>query len=92
MPSIKPSDGRSMLGMIPIYVAVFMTGVQISFLLSDDAITDAGHPILGHRHSLRPAALVGAFASFSYLRPTLWIGASRHADRLLALHGDRAIW
>jgi MFS family permease len=66
VPSIKPLIPLY-LGMIPLYVATFMTGVQISFLLSADAVTDPVTQswVIG---TASAGSVLGAFA-FSWLRP-----------------------
>jgi len=56
-------------GMIPVYVAVFMTGVQLSFLLGADKISD---PVTQSWVIATASAgsIAGAF-SFAFLRPRL---------------------
>jgi MFS family permease len=58
-------------GMIPVYVAVFMTGVQLSFLLGADRISD---PVTQSWVIATASAgsIVGAL-SFAFLRPRLGI-------------------
>jgi MFS family permease len=61
-------------GMIPVYVAVFMTGVQLSFLLGADRISD---PVTQSWVIATASAgsIVGAL-SFAWLRPPLGIKGS----------------
>ncbi len=56
-------------GMIPIYVAVFMTGVQLSFLLGADRIDDPVTQswVIG---AASAGSFMGAF-SFAYLQPRI---------------------
>jgi MFS family permease len=65
-PSIRPLIPLY-LGMVPLYVATFMTGVQISFLLSADSITDPVTQswVIG---AASAGSVLGAFG-FSWLRP-----------------------
>lgn len=66
IPSIRPLL-PFYIGLIPIYVAIFMTGVQISFLLADDGITNTVTQswVIGGASA---GSVLGAFA-FGYLRP-----------------------
>jgi MFS family permease len=58
-------------GMIPVYVAVFMTGVQLSFLLGADKISD---PVTQSWviATASGGSILGA-ASFAFLRPRLGV-------------------
>jgi len=56
-------------GMIPVYVAVFMTGVQLSFLLGADRISD---PVTqSWVIATASAGSIGGALSFAFLRPRL---------------------
>jgi len=56
-------------GMIPVYVAVFMTGVQLSFLLGADRISD---PVTqSWVIATASAGSIAGAASFAFLRPRL---------------------
>jgi len=56
-------------GMIPVYVAVFMTGVQLSFLLGADRISD---PVTqSWVIATASAGSIGGAFSFAFLRPRL---------------------
>jgi MFS family permease len=72
------------VGMIPIYVATFMTGVQVSFLLADDKLDDpvTQSLVVG---AAATGAVVGSFM-FSVMRPRFGARAS-----LLTLIGMLAV-